>query len=994
MRVMKAGMNLFNHFLWENFEVEWRKGIRESANLVDSNLENDSINDGIVAVYALNLHFINRFENDPGFKQYLINQIENDDEIIVSLGQYIETLKGTYIGNTFGSLFNLNKIDTNSIKTELDSTLEYGSENDVNHNEIKIKYLKNRLEVAEAENNFDEAIAIKSLISQLENNIIGMYNLFQKDVPYQRKLLESHNILNSKSIRYIAENLSSFDLYLKGTGSTNLCYLPEPNQKLIYRILQLYPLETELTHDSAEQNAKFILDSLNISFVLWFEKKNEKEKLSILNTEYEFVLNDFEINKFADFHGRSKLIGLTHILYNSNYFFEAKALYEYLLKNAKDDVEKRIFISNCAVCYRETGQYKLAVQSHLQEYNMLCESENEGKDLFIGLYGFIPKNDPIFNDLRRSKAIALKNIGENYLYLNDEDTARDKFDEAIEIAKAMDDEYKLNIYFNLAYAHQRNYNYVEENYLLVKCVDLLKKISENELKSSIKEEVINRLKIHAKCFDITSSNTDKNTCLKELEMRERFTHANKIIDIGNMLFDTFQFSRSIDYYKRANQILESDYLNYRISYCYFTLYLQNITNNDNTKRLEYLKNSKKYLAGIDPKNRFKSNNKYALLLMALTYIGDSLEIGNDKSLLIGLEGLKKHILLMYSINSENHDDILASLKQCLIFSLQLKRKELLIKIFGEILNETKKHEKLTSPHCLIGMAFIEFFIDDLATYYLDEGFNEAKNKSDILDLLDSKAHTNLTISSTKKAVDHYKNAVLIDTNDSDLWFRLSLAYSGSLQFTKAKNAMQKALDIMPKEMSEYSIGTKLVVQFEEMMNKQIDLESIDEQIVKDTLISAEKEMLDSKDTDYSGSLMKYSKAIQIIMADNVYTKIHKKILMCNSKDAVNEYKDNMDNHHLFIKLLDKNKSPGLGDWSFIKKDIKQSGNEEISVSIKHELTYILDMDLMDSLESLSKILQVVRNKGTHEDVIGHKRAIEIRKKAIPHLNKIIDYFYD
>jgi hypothetical protein len=52
------------------------------------------------------------------------------------------------------------------------------------------------------------------------------------------------------------------------------------------------------------------------------------------------------------------------------------------------------------------------------------------------------------------------------------------------------------------------------------------------------------------------------------------------------------------------------------------------------------------------------------------------------------------------------------------------------------------------------------------------------------------------------------------------------------------------------------------------------------------------------------------------------------------------------------------------------------------------------MDLMDSLESLGKILQVVRNKGTHEEVIGHKKAIEIRKKAIPHINKIIDYFYD
>ena len=990
---MKSGMNLFNHFLWENFEVEWRKEIRLKAIPAGYNFTNHSVDDEIIKTYALNLHFINRFESDPGFKQYLINQIENDDETFVRLEQYIESLKEKYIGNTFDSLFSLDKYDANSIKNELDKTLEYNHENYVDYNEIKAKFLKNRLEIAEAENNCDEVIAIKSLIFKIENKLFGMYDLFQKNIPYQRKVSEAHNMLNSKGIRYIAENLSSFDVYLKGTKSTILRYLPEPEKKLISRIFRLHPSKLELTQDSIEKYAKFVLDSLKISFVLWFEKKKEDEKISILSTEYEFILDDSEINKFVEIHGMSKLSILTLRLYKSNYFFEAKTLYEYLLKNTANDAVKRANLSNCALCYREIGDYKLALQKHLQEYEILCESENERKDIFIGFHGVEPQNDSILNNLRRSKAIALKNIGENYLYLGDVKTAKENFNEAIEIVEEMSNEYKVNIYFNLACVHKRNYNYTDEHNFLLKCVDLLKKIPNNEGKKSTKEAITNRLKIHAKCFDSYSSNNDKNNCLKKLEMREKFDHANRIIDIGNRLFDTFQFSKSINYYKRANQILESDDLNFRISYCYFTLYLQNISNQDHSKRVEYLNNAKKYLAGINPKNLLKSNNKYALLLKAFTYIGDSLEMGDKKPLLIGFEGLKKHILLMYSINSKNHDDIIPSLRQCLIFSLQLKRKELVVTIFDEILNEVKKHEKLTSPHGLVGVTFIEFFIDDLASQYIDEGLNEVKNKNELIDLLDAKAHLELTVSNAKSAIKHYENALLIDANEYDLWFKISLAYSASLQYTKAKNAMQKALDIMPKNTNQYSKGQKLMVQFKKMMNKQIDLESIDEKKVKDTLISAEKELLDSDNTDYSGSLVKYSKAIQIIMDKNVSKKVYEKSISSKKKSTLNAYKNNKKNPYLFKILLNNKKSPGLGEWGFIMNDIENAPDNIISIEIKKHLFDLLNSEIMDSLKNLRQILQVDRNKGSHDDIIGIEKATTIRKKAIPHINKIINYFY-
>jgi len=671
---MKAGLNLIDNFLWETFEIDWRTNIRKNAKNLEQEAHENPKFDELVKNYSLNLHFINRMKRDPGFKQYLIKEIENDDEVIVKLNNYIDVIERKYIGNSFNSLFNLDKFDAGSTNIELDKNLAYDfgtykQKGAKDHKEIKIEFLKRRLQIAELEKKYDEKIAVESLLSEIENGFIGCYDLFQKNNFYQKKLTRTHNLLNSKGTRYIVENLSSFDIYLERNDSTTLNFIPEPESKLIHSILQTHPVKPQLEKKSIDRYAKFALNCLDICFVLWFESKNENQKLSILNCDYEFSLTDPDITRFVNLHGKQELVNLTTALYNSNYFFEAKMLYQYLYNDAETDAEKRVYISNGAVCCREIGEYDLAIHNHLDEYRMICEAEDELKDLITIFDGTIigSKPNPHLQDvkhlkeLQRLKAISSKNIAENYLNLGDEEKAGEYLNQVFDIAEEMDKELKINLYFNVACAYRRTHKNIEEFNLLKECQSLLKNIEDNDYKKKTEDDIYSRLKLY-EAHNEGSLSENKGDILEELVFRDKVTFAEKFIEKADKLFGTFQFARAINYFKRANEILESNDLNFSIARCYFYLYLQNIGKKEKSRRIEHLINTKKYLAGIKSQDLLKRVNKDALLLRGFTSIVDGIETRDKVFLAIGVEQLKKYVMFIYSINSDTHDYIMASLK--------------------------------------------------------------------------------------------------------------------------------------------------------------------------------------------------------------------------------------------------------------------------------------------------------------------------------------------
>ena len=327
--------------------------------------------------------------------------------------------------------------------------------------------------------------------------------------------------------------------------------------------------------------------------------------------------------------------------------------------------------------------------------------------------------------------------------------------------------------------------------------------------------------------------------------------------------------------------------------------------------------------------------------------------------------------------------------------MQLKNKKAVKGIFEDLITEIEKYEDTLSPYCLVGFIFLEYFMDDVASCFIDKGLSEEKEESKLLGLLDTKAHLNLIMSNTKGAIKFYEEALKIDNNEADLWFKLSIAYSCSLQYTKAKDAMDKSLELMPENSERCKKAHKLIKQFSELSKEQIEIESLpeDEEKVRYALISAEEELLELDNLDYSGALVKYSKAIQIMMEENVSKPIANNIKNRNKNLNIKKYTEDHQSPLLFAKVLHEKKSPALGEWSRINLDLKKSNKNKLSREIKAELLNVLNPDIIDALEHLGKILQITRNKGSHEDIVRLDIATEIRNRAIPYINIIITYFY-
>ncbi|KKH92337.1 hypothetical protein EO95_02810 [Methanosarcina sp. 1.H.T.1A.1] len=762
----------------------------------------------------------------------------------------------------------------------------------------------------------------------------------------------------------------------------------------------MHPTKPDINRESIDRYAKFVQDSLNISYVMWFESKDEHQKLSILNHYYEFTLNDSDIKKFISLHGEVELIKIAQLMMDYSYYFEAKKLYEFLCEQSVSEGEKSVYLSNMAFCCREIGDYDSAIHNHLEKYRMICEAEDELKDIHTAFYGsnFDSKNNQVPNiselkEILYFKAISAKNIAESYLHKGNEEKFQEYLSYFYEIADKLETDVKINLYFNIASTYRRVYKNKEEYNTLLKCKSLLEEKEDNEIKKLITEKIDIRLKEYTVYVECSSSKKDDNA-FEKLILQDKRTFSEKFIEKGNELFGTFQFAKAVAYFKRANEILESNDLNFNIARCYFYLYLLNIKNEDESKRIDYLINAKNCLAGIESQDLIKAVNKDALLLRGFTFIADGIETREIGFMAIGREHLKKYIMFIYSIKSETHEYILPSLKECLILSLQFKKKNVVKGFFEDLIVEIKKYEKRVSPYFLVGYVLIDYFMDDIASYFIDKGLTEEKEENKRLDLLDLKAHLNLIMSNAKDAIKCYEEAIKISDKEPELWFKLSIAYARSFQYTKAIDSMHKSSELMQENSEIYKEAQSLIKQFTELSKEQLEIESLpeDEERVRSTLISAEEELLELDNLDYSGVLMKYSKAIQIIMEENVSKPIRNKIKIRN-KNLKDKYVKNKQNPFIFKKILNENKSATSSQWKGIKSDLKNSNQNKLSIKIKEELLNILDSDIMDTLECLGEILKIDRNKGCHDDIIRLDTATEVRNRAIPFMNKLINYFY-
>ncbi|MDL2260932.1 hypothetical protein LJC08_01620 [Methanimicrococcus sp. OttesenSCG-928-J09] len=261
-------------FLWELFEIDWRSNIRKAERIDSLNSKN------YINKYMLNQYFIYRFYTDPGFKQFLISEIEKKPELIQNVGNYIIHKK-----TSFNDLFHLSKcnIDNKSIydnyienqieeiqSIQLDSSNQlqniqqkYSTMENVQSSQIlmdskifkelyqkcnfgspeerTLNYYKNKLDYAKGEEkkDDDEIIAISSLIYEHEMKVLNGYDLFKKDL-IKDESIQISPLFTSIGTKFVAENLIALNLYSYSYDYSDLNLLPQPSQEFIKKAFEYY----------------------------------------------------------------------------------------------------------------------------------------------------------------------------------------------------------------------------------------------------------------------------------------------------------------------------------------------------------------------------------------------------------------------------------------------------------------------------------------------------------------------------------------------------------------------------------------------------------------------------------------------------------------------------------------------------------------------------------------------------------------------------------
>jgi len=888
-------------FLWEIYEIDWRTKIR----VVER--ENPEESEFYIRKYMLNLHFMNRFDRDPGFKQYLIDEVENNFEIVQKAGNYIESKK-----NTFEDLFNFKKTENDE-----NNLHNLKIDEDLNYYKYKLEKLKNN---KKTERN-DEIIAIKSIISEKEKREINRYDLFQKNSILEKKHQKLH-YFNSIGVKYTAENLIALDVLFHHKKSTDLNFLPEPGKKFIENALSHYSKKVNFPFTIFDRHSnvpidnpnkmkvdndfKFIWNFLKICSVLWFENKSEEQKIDILNGSYKFEITDSYIDNFVKFYGKNSLINISEVLYRLGYYMESLELYKYLLKVSENDYEKRLSLDNIATCYKEIEAYDLSIETYLNEWKSFKKD--------IGGY---------------AEAVIFKNIAEIHFKLNRPEQANQYLSKIVSFLKNMNENDKFGIYFNLGMMSRRLYDYQNEYKYFKLCENSynncrnltfqLNQMSQFEANFDFlieKEDVINKVKNRKTQLD--SYNNNFHTLMKE----EKIERATKYFEMGNIYVNTFQFEIAISYFQRVNAILNTRDGNYSISYCYYHLYLQNL-NKDRDLRNEYLDRAWYYSAHLPVKELFHETNNY---LMPLNFfILNSLILEGkegDYNLYDPYVFFEKYVQYLNLTNDDKNSikHFMNALDVCLKYCLYFKNKKLTEKVFEHLLKELEKIDLPESPYLLVSYSFYNYFLFDFVHYYVNEGLKKVPEK-DIWKFYNVKATAYYSEEKYNNAIEWYCKAIELDKENFDLWHNLSLAYHSSSKFTKALKAIQKSIDFLEIDSDDYKNAKYLEYEFKEDSQNQIDIGLIDENDIKKFIIDAEDKLLSADESnDYSMVAINYSKVIETTLKNKVIDTIHKNIENKYTSKEIGDYKNT--NPPKLLRDILASRSPSLGSWVNINMDLE------------------------------------------------------------------------
>lgn len=1009
---MQFEKNVVEQFLWESYNIDSRKHLYKLINEVD-----DETRKEVGKHRILQDLFLLRRGRDPGFAFHIYELIKKDEKPFQSTAFYIQKLllEGSYFDESqIFSPCTSNPI-LNKEKTIVDASLKhtfhlplYFEERGDGRVNFKMKdsidsmkystkestkesleYFNQRYEFALENKDELTADAIRDLIQEYSTSYYSFEYFTKKQKFYWDPATQKKE--NYEYIKYLSENITNHDLYNKdhvySERELAVTILGLGLEEDFLEILNNYGLEV-ITKDSNARYSpiyiKFLMDSFSIISTIWFNSLSLKEKENLLNDVYP--LNH---DRFIDFISIWKekeksnfLIDYLSLnMYQNGFMDIVESIWTYKYENARDNYDKASCLNKLGDIYREKIEYEKAYANYKQslEYTSKLPLVDRKKSR---------KNDDPRLSPQYLHILSLLRIAEMEYILGYND-AEKHIQEAINKINRKDIHSKISLMWNLACTYRRAEQFEKE----YDCLDILASLGENK-REDLVDKADSRLDLMNQCV-LESGMLDQNK-LYQIEQEEK---SQKLVSIANVLRNSFQFERESMYLDTALKIHENSGIKYDIAISKY--------NNGNLEEAKYLFGELSSCSEIDV--AVKSQIYLSLTDFQISTEIKDLERIADAFLpfILSLSALKEDEDIKKEFKQEDIDIVTGFIKRTSMQNLQpvielcttnvilLKKHEILTQIFEFILALSADNCPQDVHLALTDIVIISLFNKGLTDEAVDlsiksiEHFNTDEMK---IAALDSTANLYFLLGQHKKSIEFLNEAFKIDSKYANLWKNQALNYEKLLDFKKAEECIDKALENDPNNPNleglkeKYSGLKKITINFIKLK---------DEDVTK-FFMSAERLTLDlsksinEDEFDFTMALVSYGKGLESMLHNKISKQLMKKIH--KKYGVLDDHECNGLPYSLQNILGKKERTISLGSWQHIMKDCRKYIKNPIVKECRDFFAGKLNKN-KDVIFESSKVVSDYRNGSAHHTSKTVDEIMDDRKVIVDKINNVIDVLY-
>lgn len=955
----------------------------------------------------LNELFLFRMDRDPGFQQFVLKSIIENNKIINRTLNYVDKLffectcdiDDFYHQNREA----ITKEEKKSLETTINKQIEYYKQDfitfitSIDHvNSIDFftflhsQAFRDQDDVATS--------AIQTII-----NLLQAHHVFGK-MPFIENIHSVEKLFNKKRDKeskfYVYRNLKFADYYAdpqkmdyeipllrcvafqKDTRDSiaNKFNILIPDHPWIEKKVFL-KLKPEKQHEFIRY-IRFTNDFLFIASEFWFATKSEQEKINILNQEYQFDIIEQDLNNLSV----EEIDAHANTLCDRQYFDYASKLFKHCISRSKSDADSFFFHDDTAYCYKNMGEYSRAKKHYRSAYNIIS-NQSQKKNLNKHLSYNIRQSSSSYDFLLLMKK---KYLAEMDYHLGNDQNADTLMSEVLSEIEILDDHEKPLFLREIAISYHNTLR-IKEEYDILRTI-----LDQKDLDPLLWSDINQRMVVLDNCLDLSGHfNIQK---VKNMALfQDISSNISKIEAINN----SFQFTRSFE-------IIESVYENNlktmsseKEPLCFLAMGYFQIQNYK--KASEYFeKYSKTCIKNYDYVSPYAG------------YIGTCLIFEGKEN--EGICALQNEIISFASfLNKEEMEKAIGCLLNTIAKELFWFKKEGIEKIIDKITPTIEKHVPIEKSTYFIASAYISICWFEKAIETLDRLLNETDFvENDRALLLSRKGDIYLDSCDFDSALKCYHEASesyyfsFPTHRRAMLMHKMAEAHIENMNILEARKCLDtacKTFQNLDETDPDYIQIQKLQQSVQYFLNERLSLDSVKCETARFAFNTAEREALDlyrkignNVEFDFSPPLGYYGKGLEILLNEVVWSEIRTNVLTEFSTE--NEFgipsKLYSDLSRFWKSgqlstFPNTKKTMSLGSWA--KININKDNGHPVIDSIIRQLREKFGDDYK-LIKQASAFLAPYRNDVLHAVVVKDKNEVlVIRNKVIKHLHNVIEVLY-